>query len=516
MWIGAYTRRSRDEQNDPTLLDNHKAILLRLAAQDGITLTPERLYTEIGSGESIEGRPVFRRLLEEWEQLPAGSGGVLYLTELSRLSRDSDEGGPRIGRALQRAGIEVRTTERRFDLKDIGDHFMFRLLGLLDHQEQSRIKQRMEAGRREKRRKGEIPNGVPPLGYRYSIETGTLYPDPERFPVLLECVKRAPAEPVWKLALEYDVPETSLLRALRNPTICGYPARRYGPKDPENPHRKSYVPIPREQWLWPEQQNTSYPHACTREEWETLQAALDLRREQRPRSHQGEGWCRDRVQFSSDPGPVRLGSYAVTRTPTGNVMCLTYERSRRRAAPHLFLPRQIVHDAVLAALTGFFTHPKVLPRLKELARRQEDREPVSADVERASLTRTLADLRRRYQETVDAEMDAETPDHYHALRERRRRLQDRLDRLQRQLQDLEARGEERQVAQLFADLPLDIAAEDFLGVWGETDGFQKRLYVNALFRVIEVTIEPTEPPRPHRREVSRIEWQSWVPELTSS
>ena len=506
----AYTRKSKalGDPDDPALLDNHRSLLARLALSDGRTLAEVR--TEVGSGETIRDRPVFSRLLEEIERLPRGSGGTLYCTDVMRLTRGSQSDAGRIIEALSRADIHVRTASRTYDLARADDRFMFGLEVLFSERELSEAKRRLAAGQREARLKGRLPNGTAPFGYRYSVEHKTLLPDPERFPILVDCCRRACVEPVWRLALEYGVPETCLRRALRNPTIAGYPARHYGPKDPDHPSRKSYVPIPRDQWFWPEVQNTDYPHACSREEWEALQAALDLRREQRPRVHQGEGWCRDRVQFEDDPGSVRLGSYAVSRNSEGNVMCLTYERSRRRGCPHLFIPRSIVHEAVETALTAYFTDPTLIPWLEGLERRQEAPVPVSVDVERASLTRSLADLRRRYQEAVDAEMDSDDANHYHALRERRKRLQDRLSRMEEELQTLEAKGDERQVLQALSGLPLSVLPGHFAEAWGELDGFRKRLLVNACLLRIEVTIETTRPPKPHRREVSRLEWQPWM------
>lgn len=510
-WIGGYTRRSRDEEKNEKLLEHHISLLQRVAREDGIDLPAERILMEIGSGDTVQGRPVFRALLEEWERLPRQCGGVVYVTEMSRLTRNFSDDAPRIWRALLRAGIIVRTPSRRYDLSRTDDDFLLKIESVMADRELSEIKRRLRAGQHEARMKGRLPNGLAPFGYRYQMERKTLEPHPERFPILVRCCRLALTIPVWRLAEIEKVPENCLLRALRNPTICGYPAKHYGPKEPDNPNRKEYVPLPRDQWVWPEVQNFEYPHACTREEWEELQAALDARRDRRARRYVGEGWCRDVIQFACDPGPVRLGSYPVSRRGGVAVMCRTYERSRPPGATHLFVPRATVHGVVYPALRDRLTHPLVIAWLQDLEQEEKPGVLTPLGQERTTLRQAISECRGRYQEAVDREMDADDPNHRQALTARRLRLQDRLTALQKELQMLEGRSESDRLSRLLKNQML-VTAGQFDQVWERCDGQERRALVNACLQRIEVIVEPTRPPRPHRREVREIVWQPWVPD----
>src|SRR5438132_12707662 len=130
MNVWAYTRRSRHlgDPDDPNLLCAHLAALQRLAAADGVCIPPRNIRTEIGSGESISGRPVFAELLREWEALPANAEGIVYVVEPSRLSRGSNAERGRILDALIRAKLLVISPERRYDPSSPNDELTWSLV----------------------------------------------------------------------------------------------------------------------------------------------------------------------------------------------------------------------------------------------------------------------------------------------------------------------------------------------------------------------------------------------------
>lgn len=509
-WI--YTRRSRalEDAEESRTLSAHVALLQRTAKADGYQLPPERVLTEIGSGEHIEGRPVFRRLLETWERLPRRAGGRVYVTDIDRLSRGDVTDWGRISNALSRADLLIRTPQRVYDLNTSDDPFLFGLELLLARRELEQIKKRLERGRKEKRLKGGLANGTAPFGYTYSQDAGTLIPDGERFPILVRCCTEALSVSVKQLAVTYRVPENCLRRALRNPTICGWPARHYGPSNPDDPSRESYVPIPRAAWDWPEVVNDDYPHACTRAQWELLQLALDRRRETKAQNHRLDGWCRDLLQFNGYPGRVRLGGLVTSQRKSGNLHMLTYER-KAPEEPFLYVARQTVHDTARTALGSLLRETSLLTAALALYRERqaEHAGKRGGENDADSLGRSLADARRRYQAAVDAELDAETETHRQAITVRRRRLEETVQRLEKDLQTLRSTPPgPASLIGLAPDLPA-IAAR-FEGDWDAWQPEKRRQLVNACFSLLAVEITPAPTPQPYRREVARIEYEAWL------
>jgi len=78
-WAILYLRKSRDkaELADPDLLHKHRRELLRLAAEAGHEVQPDRVFEEVGSGDTLRARPVCRAMLEAISRLPRGHGGAL-------------------------------------------------------------------------------------------------------------------------------------------------------------------------------------------------------------------------------------------------------------------------------------------------------------------------------------------------------------------------------------------------------------------------------------------------------
>jgi DNA invertase Pin-like site-specific DNA recombinase len=492
-WI--YTRRSRalEDAEESRTLPAHVALLQRTARTDGVQVPPERVLTEIGSGEHIEGRPVFRRVLETWERLPRSVGGRVYVTDIDRLSRGDQMDWGRISNALSRANLLIRTPSRVYDLNSAEDPFLFGIELLLAKRELDQIKKRLERGRKEKRMNGGLANGTAPFGYTYSQDLGTLLPHPERFLILTRCCVEARTISVKQLAQDYGVPENCLRRALRNPTICGWPARHYGPSDPDDPSRDSYVPIPRVQWDWPEKVNEEYPHACTREEWELLQLALDRRREMKAQNHRLDGWCRDVVEFAGYPGRVRLGGLVTSQRKSGNLHLLVYER-KAAEEPFLYVARETVHTAARAALGSLLRESDLLSRaLADYRKRQADR---------ANRKEVVTDL-----ESLSRSLESEI--HRQALTSRRRRLEETVLLLEKDLCSLRSvpAGPVSLIG-LADDLPW--IARHFEHLWDEWEPPQRQQLINACIARMEVAITPAPTPQPYRREVAQIEHEEWL------
>jgi hypothetical protein len=493
--VFVYLRRSRDEDHDPEILSKHRSELLRLAAADGIEVRPENIHEEIGSADQIDSRPVFRALLAEWERLPPNTGGVLYSTEVSRLTRGLLSQQGRVQDALTRAGIRHRTRARWYDLSRPDDCTAWELEGFVARLEYRQWKARVAAAFEEMLRAGKVRRGRVPFGFSWNRYEGTVAVIPERFARLKRCCQEIHCASVETLARTYGIPKSTLMHALRNPFLCGYPCERF----------RAHDLLPRDQWRWPDRPNDDYPHACTRAEWEAIQAVLDERRTRCGISTYEEGWCQNVVWFPQSPGRCRLSVY--TR-PRGQGRFLTYER-RPAGVPPLTVERALVHREALAHLTAFFTRRDWLEaalekqrQLAQLAAADVSPDPIGEAM------RELARLRRRYEETVDAEMDAQDVNHRHALAGRRSRLGLELERQEEELNRRRSQvAPHPDLTRLVADLPE--MAGDFPAVWEEIGGEERRLLTESLLRRIEITIIRHNP-RHHERAITAVEYQPWA------
>lgn len=500
VWL--YLRKSRDEENDPLILAKHRSELLRLAAHDGVPIAEENVLAEIGSADEIESRPVFKRLLALWERLPRAAGGVIYSTEVARLTRGLQSQQGRVQDALARAAIRHRTRSRWYDLRVPDDCTAWELEGFIARMESRQFKARVMAAWEEMLRAGRIRGAQRAFGYRWSKDARNLLPVEPDFGILCQCCREALTVSVKQLARTYGVPEIALGRALRNPLICGYPARRYGPKDPEKPTRSHYRLRPPEEWDWPEAQNTDYPHACTRAEWDLLQQALTGRRARLGLTDGENGWCRNVVRFPQHPGPCHLASVSTTRA-NGRTY-LTYER-RVGNEKALYVARAVVHDRAEAALEALFGQPGLRAALE----RWEDVPAREGGADSAELIRQrLVVLRRRYQEAVDAQYDAEGADLRRALSDRRQRLEGELTALQAGLEAIPAGPRpDHRFRELLTELPE--LSRHFRAAWALMQGEERRQLVEAVLREIQVTVTPR--PRAFDREVTALLYHDWVP-----
>jgi hypothetical protein len=502
-----YLRKSRDEEHDPEILAKHRAELLRLAEHDGFSITADQIHEEIGSADHIESRPVFRNLLSLWERLPAGISGRVWTTEVSRLTRGLQSQQGRVQDALARAAILHRTRARWYDLRLPDDCTAWELEGFISRLELRIFKARIRAAWDEMLLAGLIRNGQAPYGYRWLKGEKRLVEYPGRFEILVRCCREALEVSVKELSRQYAVPENTLLAALKNPVICGWPAVRHGPASRERPDRKEYRLLPREEWRWPEQQNDHYPHACTREAWEALQLAIAYRRKSPAHTDYRDGWCRDVVWFPQSPGPCRLSVYTFPRAPERSYP--TYER-RPPGEKQLYIARAVVHAAAYHALGELFANREFLAEGQRLAEQAEIAAREQPPEERFHLQQQLAAGRRRFQEAVDAEMDADEPNHRLALRERRQRLQQELERLQVRLAAVESQHRpDRPMRQALVALP-DLLGR-FSAVWKALSGREQRQLVNAALEQIEVTVTPRA--RSHQREITGLEYLPWIREI---
>src|SRR6476646_2780476 len=158
-----YVRQSTPQQ----VLDHHEstarqyALAARAAA---LGWTADRITTiddDLGrSGQSIEGRPGFQRLLAE---VALDHVGLILGLEMSRLAR-SNRDRHQLLELCARFRVLLADAEAIYDPSDHNDRLPPGLHGMMSEAELHVLKERMYQGKLNKARRGALM-GSPPIGY---------------------------------------------------------------------------------------------------------------------------------------------------------------------------------------------------------------------------------------------------------------------------------------------------------------------------------------------------------------
>ena len=104
------------------------------------------------SGQSIEGRPGFQRLLAE---VALDHVGLILGLEMSRLARSQSRLAS-IARALRRFRVLLADVDGIYDPADYNDRLLLGLHGMMSEAELHILKERMYQGKLNKARRGEL------------------------------------------------------------------------------------------------------------------------------------------------------------------------------------------------------------------------------------------------------------------------------------------------------------------------------------------------------------------------
>jgi DNA invertase Pin-like site-specific DNA recombinase len=472
-----YLRKSRDrrERDDPDVLSRHRAILLELQRSDGVELSPEHRFEEVGSSERITGRPAFQRLLALLKGLPDCPKDKvqvrLYCMDADRLSRALATERGEIQELFARKGVVIRTPVGETDVRDTDQRLLHEVKGALASWEIGKYKDRVARTRNLQLYEGKVRNAKVPYGYLWDRNTGAPAPHPERFPILQACCREAFTRSVYELAKEHGLERRKLTTALRSPMICGYPAKT---TRPVNDKRRT-VSLPRSEWLfvpgrWPENEGT-YLKAMDLPDWLLLQETLDQRSKGKGENAHRDHWCRDVVQFVADPGPAHLSAYH-SRTAG----FLTYARGQE------WVKRAAVHAAVEAAIRPALDNPQTLAILEQLS---VSKKRIKLPEEMA-LKQEMEQLQTQLDNCVDEMTKPNTtPERLISLGRVEVRVQQRMGEVKAMLR--QCRAEVPELSPAEAKAASDLCGH-FGTVWPGWEHELKRVLVNGLVERVAVTI----------------------------
>src|SRR6186713_2346164 len=171
-----YVRQSTPQQ----VLDHKESTARQYALADravALGWARDRVTTiddDLGkSGQSIEGRPGFQRLLAE---VALDRVGLILGLEMSRLARSCKDWHQPL-ELCARFRVLLSDADMVYDPTEYSDRLLLGLHGVMSEAELHVLKQRMYQGKLNKARRGELLS-TPPIGY-IRVSTGEWAVDPD-------------------------------------------------------------------------------------------------------------------------------------------------------------------------------------------------------------------------------------------------------------------------------------------------------------------------------------------------
>lgn len=186
--ITIYSRKSRliEGEDENETLEIHRKELIGFAERNNLKY---ELFEEVGSGDTIEQRPVFAELLK---LIKAKAFDAVLVIHYDRLGRGNmrDQGTiMEIFKQSETLVIQLNPF-KIINFDDEQDETLVELSGFLARQEYKAIKRRLKAGKVRGAISGKWINGKAPYGYKYCRETGKLIINEEEALIYIEIVNR--------------------------------------------------------------------------------------------------------------------------------------------------------------------------------------------------------------------------------------------------------------------------------------------------------------------------------------
>ena len=163
-----YLRVSTEMQVDGFSLDGQRSTIKRFAEREGIIV--KEIYEDAGkSGKSIEGRPAFKRMLEDIKR--GLDIDYILVYKLSRFGRNAADILTSI-EYIQSYDINLIATEEGIDSSQTSGKLLISVLSAVAEIERENILEQTMNGRKEKARQGGWNGGLAPYGYK--LENGNL------------------------------------------------------------------------------------------------------------------------------------------------------------------------------------------------------------------------------------------------------------------------------------------------------------------------------------------------------
>lgn len=174
-FVAIYLRKSRNEEgiNDEDVLMKHRTQLLDFCNTHEFDYD---IFQEIGSSDTIEFRPEFKRLLERVQRKIYDA---VLVIDFDRITRGDTYEYGYIKRIFAESNTPIITPYGEFiDLSD-EMNILIDLKASMGRYEYIQTKKRFREGKKRSARLGRWSNGTPPIGYNYDRNTKSLVIDEE-------------------------------------------------------------------------------------------------------------------------------------------------------------------------------------------------------------------------------------------------------------------------------------------------------------------------------------------------
>ena len=163
-----YSRVSTEMQVDGFSLAGQKTCLIKFVEREEMKIIGE--YEDAGkSGKTIEGRPAFKRMLEDIKNGLQVDYIIVY--KLSRFGRNAADVLNSL-ELIQEYGVNLICTDEGIDSSQASGRLLISVLSAVAQIERENILEQSMNGRREKARQGLWNGGMAPYGYH--LEKGKL------------------------------------------------------------------------------------------------------------------------------------------------------------------------------------------------------------------------------------------------------------------------------------------------------------------------------------------------------
>ncbi len=185
-----YLRKSRadleaEARGEEETLKRHETILLDLAKKMNIYISPDAIYREVESGETIASRPVMQKLLSDIER---GLWKGVFVVEVERLARGDTIDQGIVAQTFKYSRTKIITPMKTYDPSDEFDEEFFEFGLFMSRREYKTINRRLQQGRLQSVKEGKYVGNIAPYGYKrvkLKDQKGfTLEPHPEEHEIV--------------------------------------------------------------------------------------------------------------------------------------------------------------------------------------------------------------------------------------------------------------------------------------------------------------------------------------------
>lgn len=179
-----YLRKSRADAEKERIgryetLALHQRQLTELAERRGLRV--ERVYRELVSGETIEERAEFRRVMDRIQD-PDCLGVIVHA--IDRLGRGDPMEYGWVLSSLRYTGTLVVTPDKTYDPCDRSDFQSLKMQMFIANAELDRIRDRLACGLQDSARRGNYLGSKPPYGYDKVVGRSAIVPNEAEAPVV--------------------------------------------------------------------------------------------------------------------------------------------------------------------------------------------------------------------------------------------------------------------------------------------------------------------------------------------